>query len=80
MTLYSGDTIACGTNHEGLGALQDGDNVVVEVEGIGPMEVFVADPLKREWERGVYMGEHSTHPDAVSAARAKARAEDEGKN
>ena len=26
MTLNSGDLIACGTNHEGLGALQDGEN------------------------------------------------------
>jgi len=29
MTLYSGDVIACGTNHEGLGPLQDG--AVVEL-------------------------------------------------
>ena len=27
MTLNSGDLIACGTNHEGLGALQDGETV-----------------------------------------------------
>ena len=25
MTMNSGDLIACGTNHEGLGALQDGE-------------------------------------------------------
>jgi 2-keto-4-pentenoate hydratase/2-oxohepta-3-ene-1,7-dioic acid hydratase in catechol pathway len=31
MTMNSGDLIACGTNHEGLGALQDGE--AVEIEG-----------------------------------------------
>lgn len=78
MTMNSGDTIACGTNHEGLGALQDGDNAIIDVEGIGPMEVFVTDPLKREWERGVYMGENSTNLEAVAIAKAKAAAEDNG--
>lgn len=76
MTMNSGDTIACGTNHEGLGALQDGDNAIIDVEGIGPMEVFVTDPLKREWERGVYMGENSTNLEAVAIAKAKAAAEE----
>lgn len=71
MTMHSGNTIACGTNHEGLGALQDGDVAVIEIEGIGKMTVNVTDPLKREWERGVYMGENSTNPEAVAAARAE---------
>ena len=78
MTMNSGDTIACGTNHEGLGALQDGDNAVIEIEGIGSMEVHVTDPLKREWERGVYMGENSTNLEAVAIAKAKAEAEGSG--
>ncbi len=72
MTLNSGDVIACGTNHEGLGPLQDGELAEIEITGIGRMAVNVTDPLKREWERGIYMGENSTHPDAVAAARAKA--------
>ena len=63
MTLNSGDVIGCGTNHEGLGPLQDGDRAEIEIEGIGRMQVDVADPLKRSWERGVYMGRDSTHPD-----------------
>ncbi len=63
MTLNSGDVIGCGTNHEGLGPLQDGDRAEIEIAGIGRMEVGVADPLKRSWKRGVYMGPDSTHPD-----------------
>ena len=69
MTLLSGDIIACGTNHEGLGALQDGETVEVEIQGIGRMSLNVADPLKRKWERGVYMGSDSTHPEAIRRHR-----------
>ena len=32
MTLNSGDVIACGTNHEGLGPLQDGEVVDFEIQ------------------------------------------------
>ena len=69
MTLYSGDVIACGTNHEGIGNLQDGDTVTIDIQGIGRMTQRVVDPLHRQWERGVYMGENSTHPDAVKRHR-----------
>ena len=65
MTLNSGDVIACGTNHEGLGPLQDGETVKIEIDGIGAMELHVRDPLKRSWERGVYMAADSTNHDAV---------------
>ena len=65
MTLNSGDIISCGTNHEGLGALQDGETVEMEIEKIGRMSLTVRDPLKRSWERGVYMGPNSTNPEAV---------------
>jgi len=71
MTLNSGDVIACGTNHEGLGALQDGETVEIEIEKIGRMTLKVVDPLKRQWERGVYMGEDSTNPEAVRRHRPK---------
>ena len=70
MTMMSGDIIACGTNHEGLGALQDGETVEIEVQGIGRMSLKVADPLKRTWERGVYMGADSTHPEGGQAPSA----------
>jgi 2-keto-4-pentenoate hydratase/2-oxohepta-3-ene-1,7-dioic acid hydratase in catechol pathway len=69
MTLNSGDLIACGTNHEGLGALQDGETVEIEVQYVGKMRLNVVDPLKRTWERGIYMGADSTNPEAVRRHR-----------
>ena len=69
MTMNSGDLIACGTNHEGLGFLQDGETVEMEIVSIGKMKLKVRDPLKRKWERGVYMGVDSTNPDAVKRHR-----------
>jgi 2-keto-4-pentenoate hydratase/2-oxohepta-3-ene-1,7-dioic acid hydratase in catechol pathway len=53
MTLVPGDVIMCGTNHQGLGALQDGDQVEMSIEGIGTLAVSVRDPQQREWPRGV---------------------------
>ncbi len=52
-TLEPGDVIATGTNHQGLGALQDDDEVVMEIEGLGTLTVYVKDPLKRDWPRGI---------------------------
>ncbi len=56
MTLNSRDLISCGTNHEGLGPLQDGELCELELEKIGRMELRVGDPLKREWERASTWG------------------------
>jgi 2-keto-4-pentenoate hydratase/2-oxohepta-3-ene-1,7-dioic acid hydratase in catechol pathway len=53
MTLVPGDVIMCGTNHQGLGALQDGDQVVMTIDGVGSLEVSVRDPQRREWPRGI---------------------------
>lgn len=50
-TLEPGDILATGTNHRGLGAFQDGDQVELEVQGCGRLKISVADPLKRTWER-----------------------------
>jgi len=72
MTLHSGDLIACGTNHEGLGPLQDGEVVDFEIHGIGRMRLHVRDPLKRTWEKGIYMGADSTNPEAVKRNRPPA--------
>jgi 2-keto-4-pentenoate hydratase/2-oxohepta-3-ene-1,7-dioic acid hydratase in catechol pathway len=72
MTLHSGDLIACGTNHEGLGPLQDGEVVDFEIHGIGRMRLDVRDPLKRSWEKGIYMGADSTNPEAIKRNRPKA--------
>ncbi|MCX6020763.1 MAG: fumarylacetoacetate hydrolase family protein [Chloroflexi bacterium] len=51
MTLLPGDVIACGTNHQGLGPLQDGDQATMEIDRIGRFTVRVSDPLKRVWPR-----------------------------
>ena len=42
-----------GTNHQGLGALQDGEHVDVEISGIGRISFDVTDPLKRSWPKGI---------------------------
>lgn len=73
MTLNTGDLIACGTNHEGLGALQDGETVEIEIARIGRMSLNVADPLKRKWDRGIYMGADSTNPEAIRRHRPQNR-------
>ena len=52
-TLNPGDVIATGTNHHGLGTLQDGDEVVIDIQDIGSFTVSVRDPLKRSWPRGI---------------------------
>jgi 2-keto-4-pentenoate hydratase/2-oxohepta-3-ene-1,7-dioic acid hydratase in catechol pathway len=62
-TLRPGDVIATGTNHQGLGALQDSDQVQLRIEGWPPLAFSVRDPLKRSWPRGV---------DEATAARARA--------
>jgi hypothetical protein len=69
LTLRSGDMIACGTNHEGLGPVQDGETLEMEIHGIGRFAVRVSDPLKRSWERGIYMGVDSTNHEAVRRHR-----------
>src|ERR1051325_227168 len=47
------DVLFMGTNHQGLGALQDGDQVQIEITNIGRLSFSVVDPLKRRWPRGV---------------------------
>lgn len=55
-TLEPGDVIACGTNHQGLGPVQDGDVVELTIEGLGTLAVNVHDPQGRTWERAVDEG------------------------
>lgn len=69
MTLVPGDVILCGTQHQGLGALQDGDRAEMTIEGIGTLTVDVRDPLKREWARGI---------DEAMAARQRAVGQAQG--
>ena len=78
MTLNSGDIIACGTNHEGLGPLQDSEVVELEVEKVGRMRLCVRDPLRRQWARSIYMGPNATAQHVVALRReAQARGEPE---
>lgn len=51
ITLKPGDVVATGTNHVGLGPIQDGDSVVMEIEGLGRLSLDVKDPWKRSWPR-----------------------------
>jgi 2-keto-4-pentenoate hydratase/2-oxohepta-3-ene-1,7-dioic acid hydratase in catechol pathway len=69
LTLRSGDLICCGTNHEGLGPVQDGETLEMLIHGIGRMALKVEDPLKRTWERGIYMGQDSVNHEAVRRNR-----------
>ena len=48
-----GDALFMGTNHQGLGAMQDGDTIEIGVQGVGSFTFTVSDPLKRRWPRGV---------------------------
>jgi 2-keto-4-pentenoate hydratase/2-oxohepta-3-ene-1,7-dioic acid hydratase in catechol pathway len=42
MTLKTGDVLACGTSRQGLRTLRDGDEVRVDIAGVGQLEVRVA--------------------------------------
>lgn len=48
-----GDVLFMGTNHQGLGALQDGDSVELEITNIGRLTFTIQDPMKRRWDRGI---------------------------
>lgn len=65
-TLHPGDVICCGTNHQGLGSMQDGDEVVTTVSGVGSFTIYVRDEHQRAWQRGI---------DREAAERVKASAQ-----
>jgi 2-keto-4-pentenoate hydratase/2-oxohepta-3-ene-1,7-dioic acid hydratase in catechol pathway len=48
-----GDVLYMGTNHQGLGSMQDGDHIEMEISRIGRLTINVTDPSKRRWPRGV---------------------------
>ena len=48
-----GVVLYLGTNHQGLGAMQDGDNIEITIEQVGSFSFNVSDPLKRRWAKGV---------------------------
>jgi 2-keto-4-pentenoate hydratase/2-oxohepta-3-ene-1,7-dioic acid hydratase in catechol pathway len=60
MTLMPGDLLFLGTNHQGLGPLQDGEDVEMEIQDIGSFHFGISDPSKRSWPKSVdgTVGEH----------------------
>ncbi|PPR61781.1 MAG: Homoprotocatechuate catabolism bifunctional isomerase/decarboxylase [Alphaproteobacteria bacterium MarineAlpha4_Bin2] len=50
-TLSPGDLVATGTNHRGLNSFMDGDEIELEIEGLGRLQFDVKDELKRTWAR-----------------------------
>lgn len=54
--LEPGDVIGCGTNHQGLGPIQHGETVTIDIEGIGSMSVDVHDRQQRKWPVGIDPG------------------------
>ncbi len=50
-TLEAGDIRATGTNHGGLNPFQDGEQIELEVEGLGRLSFLIRDDLKRTWAR-----------------------------
>jgi 2-keto-4-pentenoate hydratase/2-oxohepta-3-ene-1,7-dioic acid hydratase in catechol pathway len=54
--LEPGDILACGVSHQALGPMQDGEASVVEISGIGRLEVSVSDPLGRRWPKTIDAG------------------------
>ncbi len=50
-TIEPGDLIATGTNHGGLNPFMDGDEIALEVEGLGWLQISIRDDLKRTWKR-----------------------------
>lgn len=51
--LMPGDVIPTGTHHIGLGPVQDGETLTIEIERVGRLSVKVRDPLHRTWDRSV---------------------------
>ncbi len=53
MTLHPGEPIMLGTNHQGIGPLQDGETAEMEIEGLGRLRFKVSDPKKRSWPKEI---------------------------
>lgn len=52
LTLEPGDLLACGTNHHGIGPIQHGEVMRLEIDGIGSFSNGVNDPQRRRWPKG----------------------------
>jgi 2-keto-4-pentenoate hydratase/2-oxohepta-3-ene-1,7-dioic acid hydratase in catechol pathway len=66
----AGDVLYTGTNHQGLGAMQDGETIQIDIEKVGGFKFTVHDPLKRKWPTGV---DEETAQDVREGAGAPGR-------
>lgn len=48
-----GDVLYTGTNHQGLGAMQNGETLRIDIEEVGGFSFSVSDPLNRKWNKGI---------------------------
>jgi len=53
VTLKPGDLFFLGTNHQGIGPLQDGEHAIIDIDRIGRLEFNVSDALKRRWPKEI---------------------------
>ena len=52
VTLEPGDVVSTGTHHYALSPVQDGDNLRLSIDKLGPaLTISCADEKKRTWER-----------------------------
>jgi 2-keto-4-pentenoate hydratase/2-oxohepta-3-ene-1,7-dioic acid hydratase in catechol pathway len=53
VTLMPGDLFFLGTNHQGIGPLQDGEQAIIEIDKIGRLAFDVMDSMKRRWPKEI---------------------------
>lgn len=68
MTLMPGDLIFTGTNHQGIGRLQGGDEVEMTIDRVGSLGFHVEDRLGRTWPTGIDEGVARAMRERVVAA------------
>tara|TARA_B100000029_G_scaffold504550_1_gene583608 strand:+ start:320 stop:1264 length:945 start_codon:yes stop_codon:yes gene_type:complete len=49
----AGDVLYTGTNHQGLGAMQDGELIKIEIQQVGGFSFTVSDHMNRKWDKGI---------------------------
>ena len=53
VTLRPGDFVTMGTNHQGIGPLQDGETAEMETEGVGRLVFHIKGPEGRSWPKEI---------------------------
>ena len=65
MTIKPGDVLFTGTNHEGIGPLQDGETGDIEIERVGRFSIKISDPKQRSWPKEIDKGMGTFVRDAI---------------